>query len=589
MANISLENDIIAVHHKYESDGYITHVYLGNKDFIGITVIENATKIKYNGQWSPINIKQITINSGCELESKQFYDILNYGLSGKENVEIKELVDTIKDTYTIEVNLINSLMNSKITKTFSLILYRVNENSILRVDEVLRNLSRKTTTLPELADKMKTIEQNVKKLNEVNIPAKLEELKNELKKELDNKLHREFEIVSDEVEDNYQELQKDIKENQKELCGDMINLRSEFMELYKNTDKQSLLIKNVAQELLEHIAYTSMLGIEDLPKLYTKVNEVYERVPTLQTQITKNYDELSHDYHEMEKEIIQLDNIIKLILENEKVSQRENEITNEKVNELCDSFNDLSEICDKMNEISVTLLDKINKSFSKIGLLQESHCKVIEFVKKEAATLKDFGIRLDAIADTSRESDMAIQRKLLEIHDKVKTPIDKHNDNDGKIKALEAKIDMLIKEKEMKQTISNVINVTVFTDNIRKNYPGGYIFKYIVDKKLPTTKLVVYANLSTFYGDGTFSPLIWNYGGQEVIGQTGGVYATSGGTITSMVVFDDHLTIGPQELNVRFAPGIIPFRVLNPGAGDSARYQGYQTCSVIKVEEISIV
>lgn len=156
---------------------------------------------------------------------------------------------------------------------------------------------------------------------------------------------------------------------------------------------------------------------------------------------------------------------------------------------------------------------------------------------------------------------------------------------------LKMKNQMLKAEIEhLKQNINNIIWVTVYTDNVRREFKqGDIVVKFIVNKKFPTSILLIKGVICVHGESNAETGQYWTYGGKTVsYGQTESYSNNSGygRPVVTSTVISNHQEVGSQELVLTFNRNILPFTVINPNNLDHQNYYDVQTQSVYTVWEI---
>jgi len=211
--------------------------------------------------------------------------------------------------------------------------------------------------------------------------------------------------------------------------------------------------------------------------------------------------------------------------------------------------------------------------------------KISEFVEKEV------DIQLDSltVSDVVRMSKM--MSDLLKYKEELATT------SSSLVKCKEELVTTSKQLNDFNASRNNVLNVTVFTDKVRRAYDKTRpIFTLLIDKKQADSILVVTATLCVLGEGNADSCQLWELCPTKVFpncktsvcgqaeGYVGG--ATFARNLVCSCVIEDHKHYGQQELTLKWSSEIMPFAFINPNKMDNANFATHQTCSVIRVEEI---
>lgn len=211
--------------------------------------------------------------------------------------------------------------------------------------------------------------------------------------------------------------------------------------------------------------------------------------------------------------------------------------------------------------------------------------KISEFVEKEV------DIQLDSltISDVVRMSKM--MSDLLKYREELSAT------NASLVKYKEELVATTKQLNDLQASRNNILNVTVFTDKVRRAYDKDQpVLKLSIHKKNMESILIVTATLCIHGETNAGTCQIWTLcnsivplNKQSVVyGQSEGYLNNSGYSrnLVCSCVIENHKYSGQQELTLKWSSEITPFAVINPNKLDHANFGAHQTCSVIRVEEI---
>lgn len=210
----------------------------------------------------------------------------------------------------------------------------------------------------------------------------------------------------------------------------------------------------------------------------------------------------------------------------------------------------------------------------------------ISLINSEIVPLKE-------VNNVLRENNTRIVDDLIILREKV----DMLNGEINTLKENETRSSVIIQElvtyiqriKALEAKTNNIVNVSIFKDDVRREYVAGQDTIAInVEKKVAESKLFVQFNLCVHGECNAETCPIITYNGTTTFGQSDG-YSNNSGYGRSLMCYayiENHTTVGVQTLTMKFNPTMVPFKVINPNVTDYAYYEGTQTCSIIRVEEL---
>jgi hypothetical protein len=148
-----------------------------------------------------------------------------------------------------------------------------------------------------------------------------------------------------------------------------------------------------------------------------------------------------------------------------------------------------------------------------------------------------------------------------------------------------------IKHLEESQNKSNIVWVTVITDNKRRDYEKGKeVIKFTVDKKKANSILLIDGIICVCGEYNAQTGQTWVYGGKTIAYGQSECYANNSGygrNVTTKSVISNHNDVGPQELILKWDSRMLPFKVINPNSTDHEQFYDVKTQSVYTVWEIN--